>query len=99
MGVSREEIRRIAELAELEVDDRLAAELEGQLSRILDYVAQLGELPRDAEDEADARAVRLRRDEPWADPLLRPIRSFAPELRGDLFVVPRLGELAQGEDE
>jgi len=99
VAVTRAEIQRIAELAELAVDEKTAAELEVQLSRILDYVAQLGELPKDEEGDGDARAVRLRADEPGhADPLARPPSQWAPAFKGDLFVVPRLGELDKGGD-
>jgi aspartyl/glutamyl-tRNA(Asn/Gln) amidotransferase C subunit len=99
VSVTRAEIRRIAELAELAVDEQTAAELEAQLSRILDYVAQLGELPKDGAGEGDDRVVRLRADEPGrADPLARPPNEWAPAFKGGLFVVPRLGELDKGED-
>jgi len=94
--VTRQDIRRIAELAELAVDEATARELEGQLSRILDYVAQLQELPRDGAPEPDEPAVRLRRDEVRPDPLLVPPDAFAPALRQGLFLVPRLAELAGG---
>ena len=98
MAVTREQIRRIAELAELAVDDASAAELEVQLNRILGYVEQLGELPKDA-IEMDERKAPLRRDEPSADPLARPPAEWAAAMKGGLFVVPRLGELDRGDDE
>lgn len=98
MGVSRDDVRRIAELAELQVDEAAAAELVAQLSRILDYVAQLGELPHDDVAADDPRAARLRGDEIAPDPLAGPPASFAPAVRQGLFVVPRLGELDRGED-
>lgn len=94
--VTRADIQRIAELAELAVDDRAAAELEGQLSRILDYVAQLQELPREAAGHGDDRSARLRRDEVHPDPLRDPPASFAPAMKQGLFLVPRLSELAPG---
>ena len=99
MPVTRDEIRRIAALAELAVDDAAAAELEAQISRILDYVRQLEALDTGATRVTDDRAVRLRPDEPASAPLLRPLSAFAPALRHDLFVVPRLGELGGGEEE
>lgn len=98
MGVTRAEIQRIAELAELHVDDAAARELEAQLSRILDYVAQLGELPKEGSGDGDARAVRLRPDEVAPDPLLADPSDFAPAMRQGLFLVPRLGELDKGDD-
>jgi hypothetical protein len=42
--------------------------------------------------------VRLRPDDPDADPLVRPPAEWAPEMRSGLFTVPRLGDLDRGED-
>ena len=98
MTVTREQIRRIAELAELGVDDADAAELEVQLTRILDYVAQLAEVPKDGDGAGDERVARLRRDDISPDPLLRDPKDFAPAFKQGLFLVPRLGELDRGED-
>lgn len=97
MAVTREDVRRIAALAELAVDDAAAAELEGQLSRILDYVRQLEELEAGAAATTDARAVRLRPDVPGSDPLRRPPEEFGAAMQQGLFVVPRLGALGGGE--
>ena len=99
MAVTREQIQRIAALAELAVDDAAAAELERQLTRILDYVRRLEELDTGDTRVADARAAPLRRDEVVAGRLDRPARDFGAALRQDLFVVPRLGELGGGEEE
>lgn len=98
MAVSRSDVAKIAALAELAVDDATAAELEGQLSRILDYVAQLGEVPDDARVAGDERASRLRRDEVAPDPLARAPAQIAPAFQDGLFTVPRLGELDRGDD-
>lgn len=96
MAVTRADIQRIAELAELHVDDAAAAELEGQLSRILDHVAQLQQLPPAAAAAGTEAALRLRRDEVGPDPLEAPPASFAPALKGGLFLVPKVAELAPG---
>jgi aspartyl/glutamyl-tRNA(Asn/Gln) amidotransferase C subunit len=98
VGVTRADIGRIAELAELAVDEATAAELERQLSRILDYVAQLAQLPDDEAVSGDERAVKLRRDEVAPDPLERPIQEIAPAFRSGLFLVPRVGELDPGAE-
>jgi aspartyl/glutamyl-tRNA(Asn/Gln) amidotransferase C subunit len=98
MGVTRGDVEKIARLAELEVDAAAAAELETQLSRILDYVAQLGEVKDDPGAAGDARAARLRPDVPASDPLSRPPRDFAPAFTEGLFTVPRLGALDRGDD-
>ena len=97
--MTREQLQRIAALAELPVDDAAAAELERQLTRILDYVRRLEELDTGDTRVADARAAPLRRDEVVAGRLDRPVREFGAALRQDLFVVPRLGELSEGAKE
>ncbi|HVO34900.1 MAG TPA: Asp-tRNA(Asn)/Glu-tRNA(Gln) amidotransferase subunit GatC [Gemmatimonadales bacterium] len=98
MSVTRRDIEKIAALAELGVDDATAAELEKQLTRILDYVAQLSEVTDDAISATDERAVRLRRDVVNPDPLSRTPQEIAPAFTDGLFTVPRLGELDRGED-
>ena len=98
MSVTRDDIRKIAALAELAVDDAAAAELEGQLSRILDYVSQLAEVPQDVTPSDDERTLRLRSDDITPDPLLDEPAAFAPAFKQGLFLVPRLGELDRGED-
>ncbi len=100
MGVTRQDVERIARLAELAVDDAAARELEAQLSRILDYVAQLARVSDAGPGAAasDRRAARLRPDVPSADPLTRPLEDIAPAFKDGLFTVPRLGELDRGND-
>ncbi len=99
MGVTRDDVTKIARLAELAVDAAAAAALEAQLSRILDYVAQLSEVKEAAAAAAgDERAARLRRDVVAPDPLGRPPGEFAPAFQDGLFTVPRLGELDRGDD-
>jgi len=98
VSVTREDIEKIAALAELGVDDSAATELQRQLSRILDYVAQLSEVTDDATSAVDERAARLRRDVVDPDPLSRTPQEIAPAFTDGLFTVPRLGELDRGED-
>ena len=99
MSVTREEVLRIARLAELEVDEEAMPMLVDQLSRILDYVAQLHEVP--AGDSArpftgGPDALRLRPDEvrPW--PLAFGPETMAPAFRDGFFVVPKLTQF-EGE--
>jgi aspartyl/glutamyl-tRNA(Asn/Gln) amidotransferase C subunit len=99
MPVTRADIQKIADLAELHVDETTAVELEAQLSRILDYVAQLSELPKEGPSLGDDRAVRLRPDMIRSDPLGFPVSGLAPAMKHGLFLVPRLGELDQGGEE
>jgi aspartyl-tRNA(Asn)/glutamyl-tRNA(Gln) amidotransferase subunit C len=98
MSVTRKDIEKIAALAELGVDDGSAAELQQQLTRILDYVARLSEVTDDATSAVDERVARLRRDVVNPDPLSRSPQEIAPAFKDGLFTVPRLGELDRGED-
>jgi len=98
VSVTRNDVLKIAALAELHVDDATAAELEQQVSRILDHVAQLNEVPTDGAAPEDGRSARLRKDVVTPDPLSAPPSSFAPAFRQGLFTVPRLAELERGED-
>ena len=99
MAVTRDQIQHIAALAELAVDDAAAAELERQLTRILDYVRQLDALETGDAAATDARVSPLRADEPGGDPLVRSPQEFAAAMQQGLFVVPRLGEMGGGEEE
>lgn len=100
MSVSRDEVLRIAELAELAVDDESLPVLADQLSKILDYVAQLnavqaGDTQRPFLAGPDLAA--LRPDEVRPQPLALPPGALAPEFRDGLFLVPRLGAHAGAE--
>ena len=94
MSVTREEVLRIAQLAELDVDDESVPALTREMSGILDYVAQLGQQAGGEPVRpflAGPDAVRARPDEvrPW--PLAFPPQEMAPVFRDGFFVVPRLG--------
>jgi aspartyl-tRNA(Asn)/glutamyl-tRNA(Gln) amidotransferase subunit C len=94
MSVSPEEVAKIAALAELRVDEDQVAELADQMSRILEYVVQLGSVVG-----TEARpflpgpdAVRFRPDEVKPIPLAFGPDVFAPEFRAGFFLVPKLGQ-------
>jgi len=99
MSVSRADVEKIARLAELQLDEDAAEQLAEQLSRILAYVAELGEVPAGESARPftpGPEAIRLRPDEvrPW--PLAAPPADFAPAFREGFFTVPRLGQF--GDD-
>lgn len=99
MTIGRDEILRIAQLAELDVPPQDAEALAAQIGRIVDYVAQLNDVPAGESAEpflAGPTSVTLRDDVPGSVPLVREIASFAPEFRDGLFLVPRLGSM-EGE--
>ena len=95
MGVTGDEVRRIAALARLRLDDDDVDRLTGDLNGILAHVDALV-AAAEATDAADAEEVEhgaespVRPDVPDADPLLRPLAALAPEWRGGFFTVPRL---------
>ena len=95
MSVTREEVLRIARLAELDVDEDALPLLAEQMSRILDYVAQLSEVPTSNGVKPyvpGPDAIRFRPDEvrPW--PLALPPADLAPAFKDGFFVVPKLGQ-------
>ena len=95
MSVSREEVLRIAQLAELDVDDETLPELSEQMSRIIDYVAQLSGVPANGGVKAfvpGPDAIRFRADEVNPAPLAFGPADFAPAFKEGFFVVPKLGQ-------
>ncbi len=100
MSIRPEDVRHVARLAELDVAEADLPPLVEQLGRIVAFVDQLGEVPAGEEAPpflAGPTAVRLRPDEPAADPLQHPVSGIAPEFPQGLFAVPRLGAMEGGE--
>ena len=95
MSVSRDEVLRIARLAELDVDEEALPVLAEQMSRILDYVAQLSTVTASESGKPyvpGPDAIRFRPDEvkPW--PLAVGPEKIAPAFKEGFFVVPKLGQ-------
>ena len=100
MSVTREDVLKIARLAELDVDEAALPVLTEQMSRILDFVAQISAVP--ASEGArpfvpGPDAVRFRADEvrPW--PLAFGPDRLAPAFKAGFFVVPKLGQFEEPE--
>lgn len=94
MTITAAEVQHLARLAELAVAEAELATLTDQLDRIVAYVAQLQSLPAGAGAlpfHPGPPAVALREDRVAPVPLAHGPEAFAPEMRGGLFVVPRLG--------
>lgn len=94
MSVTRDDVLRIAQLAELDVDEEALPPLAEQMSRILEYVAQLSAVPaseglRPYVPGPDA--IRFRPDVVDPAPLAEGPSKFAPAFKDGFFVVPRLG--------
>jgi aspartyl-tRNA(Asn)/glutamyl-tRNA(Gln) amidotransferase subunit C len=96
MSIGRDEVLHVARLAELAVRDEDLDRLVDQLNRIVDYVAQLDQVPADAAAEPflpGPAQVALREDVPGSVPLARPPAAFAPEFADGFFLVPRHGAM------
>lgn len=97
MSLSLDEVRRIARLARLRLSPDEEVAFAGQLSAILDHVAQLGELDVSQVEPmthalAAGDAAPLREDVPL--PCLSPQEALAnaPAREGTCFKVPRIIE-------
>jgi aspartyl-tRNA(Asn)/glutamyl-tRNA(Gln) amidotransferase subunit C len=93
MRVTRDEVLRIARLAEIAVSEADLPVLVEQLDRIVDYVAQLEAAPASGEAEPFVPGpdqLAWRDDVVAPQPLALPPSAMAPVWRGGFFVVPRL---------
>jgi len=96
MSIGRDEVLHAARLAALDVHEDELPQLVAQMGRIVDFVAQLGEVPASEEAppfHAGPDHVALRADVVAPTPLARGPAEMAPEFREGLFVVPRLGAM------
>jgi aspartyl-tRNA(Asn)/glutamyl-tRNA(Gln) amidotransferase subunit C len=101
MSVTREDVLRIAQLAELHVEEEQLPTLVEEMSRILDYVAQLSQLPAGETVKpflAGPDAVRFRPDDVKPAPLARSPAEMAPAFKDGYFLVPKLDQFAPGDD-
>jgi aspartyl-tRNA(Asn)/glutamyl-tRNA(Gln) amidotransferase subunit C len=98
MSIGKTDVLHVARLAELAVADADVPKLVEQLNRIVEFVAQLEEVPAGEEAPpfvAGPAELSLREDVPGPVPLARPPAQFAPEFRDGLFLVPRLGAMEE----
>lgn len=96
MSIGRDEVLHVAKLAELAVRDTELDRLVEQMNRIVNYVAQLDQVPADRVAEpflAGPQSVALREDVEGAAPLARSPAAMAPEFAEGFFLVPRHGAM------
>ena len=96
MSIGRDEVLHVARLAELAVQEDELDRLVEQMNRIVDYVAQLDQVPADGTAEPflpGPAPVALREDVPGPVPLARPPAEMAPEFADGFFLVPRHGAM------
>jgi aspartyl-tRNA(Asn)/glutamyl-tRNA(Gln) amidotransferase subunit C len=91
--ITADDVRKVAQLARLELPDTKIAQYTDQLERILDYVAQLQEVDTDGVP-ATTRAVEVvnvtREDVVEATAVRENLLELAPQREGDFFRVPRI---------
>lgn len=95
MSIDQATVRHIARLARIRVSDDEAQQLEGELSSILTWVEQLGEV--DTADVAPMTSVievemKQRQDEVNDGGIAEDVVGNAPERDNHFFVVPKVVE-------
>jgi len=101
MSVSLDDVRHIAALARLGVEDQRARSLVAELNTILghmDVLAGVDTSGIDAVTGVGASGAPLRPDEGPPIALARPIESFAPRTRDGFLIVPRLSTHEDAEE-
>ena len=91
--ISADDVRKVAELARLELPEKTIATFTPQLERILDFVAQLEAIDTEGVPPT-TRAVEVinvtREDKVTPTPIREELLDQAPQREGDFFRVPRI---------
>jgi aspartyl-tRNA(Asn)/glutamyl-tRNA(Gln) amidotransferase subunit C len=90
MKIDRDEARRVAALAHLELDDSGLDRMASEMTKILTYIDQLREVDIEGFEERDATVTPFREDEPRPGLDRALIERNAPAWRDGLFVVPKV---------
>jgi aspartyl-tRNA(Asn)/glutamyl-tRNA(Gln) amidotransferase subunit C len=96
MNIGPDGVLHVAKLAEIGVDEHELPRLVEQFNHIVDYVAQLDDVPSTAKAVpflAGPEATPLRDDVVNPAALARPPAAFAPEFADGFFLVPRHGAM------
>jgi aspartyl-tRNA(Asn)/glutamyl-tRNA(Gln) amidotransferase subunit C len=91
--ITADDVRKVAELARLELPEAKIATYTGQLERILDYVAHLEQVHTEGV-EPTTRAVEVvnvtRADRVEPTQVREELLDLAPQREGDFFRVPKI---------
>lgn len=102
MSIRPEDVRHVAQLARLAVDESRLPALATQLASILEHMEVLQRVDTagiTSVEGVGAGGTPLRHDAGPPIPLVHPLESFAPEVRDGLLIVPRLATHGEDEDE
>ena len=101
MAVTHDDVRHVAELARLAVDDdrleHLVAELNGILGH-MDALAQVSTKEVELAAFAPSVSTPVRKDSSGPMQMLAPLSSFAPAVRDGFIIVPRLASHEDSPD-
>lgn len=95
MKVDEATVRHVARLARIKVTDREAQNLQGELSAILDWVEQLGEVDTanvEPMTRVEAMALPRREDKVTDGGIADQIMKNAPLTEDNFFLVPKVVE-------
>lgn len=101
MTIRPSDVRHVAHLARLAVDDDHIESLSGELDAIIGHMEVLGGVDTTGVPPVTgvgAGGTPLRPDSGPPIPLALPIEAFAPETRDGFFIVPRLATHEDEED-
>ena len=91
--ITADDVRKVAQLARLDLPEAKVATYTGQLERILDYVAQLEAVDTEGVPPT-TRAVEVvnvtRQDVVVPTPVREELLNGAPQREGDFFRVPQI---------
>jgi len=91
MKIDREEARRIAGLAHLELDDAALVRMADEMTKILTYIDQLREVDVEGfEEHAESAGTPFREDEPRPSLDRALVERNAPSWNESFFVVPKV---------
>ncbi|CAN5714299.1 hypothetical protein BH23GEM1_BH23GEM1_03620 [soil metagenome] len=93
MAVTREDVVKVAKLANIAVDETKLDALARELSSILGHMEELEKVNTERVLPAEGLSSggqRLRADHGPSDPLVDAPATFAPEMRDGFLIVPRL---------
>jgi aspartyl-tRNA(Asn)/glutamyl-tRNA(Gln) amidotransferase subunit C len=93
MAVTLDDVRHVAALARIAIDEPRAQTLVGELNRILAHMDALSDVDTAGIEPVigvGAAGAPLRADRGPAIPMVHPIATFAPNVADGFFLVPRL---------